>query len=246
MRLSGSFTCTASEIFSGAIQDYGRGVVVGENTFGKGTVQNLIGLEKYVANELKREILTNKQSEEEMEKLVTMRGDVLSNELAIGQLKLTLAKFYRVTGSSTQRIGVAPDIAFPSPYDGEEFGEASRKNSLPWDEIKASRYQKSEQISPEMIAKLQKLYEKHVKEDEVLQELQEDVDDIRKKRNEKQISLNFDERQSEKKTKPKDLSTQLEAGEVSAEEEIEDKLSDDPYLKEGLRLLAELSTFKGN
>ncbi|MDS4032362.1 MAG: carboxy terminal-processing peptidase [Candidatus Contendobacter sp.] len=104
-------SASASEIFAGAIQDYGRGLVVGDPTFGKGTVQTLVDLNR----------LTRAKDPQ-------------------GQLKLTIAKFYRVSGSSTQHRGVRPDIAIPSAVDDEEVGESAQKNALPWDEIAAARY----------------------------------------------------------------------------------------------------------
>ncbi len=96
-------SASASEIFAGAIQDYGRGLVVGTDTFGKGTVQTL-------------------------------------NELSHGEIKLTRAKFYRISGASTQHRGVEPDIRFPSLVDPELIGESSLDNALPWDTVREVQY----------------------------------------------------------------------------------------------------------
>ncbi|WP_458524953.1 carboxy terminal-processing peptidase [Onishia taeanensis] len=96
-------SASASEILAGAIQDYGRGLVVGSRTFGKGTVQTL-------------------------------------NELSHGEVKLTRAKFYRISGESTQHRGVEPDIVFPSLIDPEMIGESSLDNALPWDTVRAVQY----------------------------------------------------------------------------------------------------------
>ncbi|NIW78769.1 MAG: PDZ domain-containing protein, partial [Calditrichae bacterium] len=98
-------SASASEIFAAAIQDYNRGVVIGGQSFGKGTVQNAIDLNRFV------------------------KGS--SNEL--GQLKLTVAKFYRVDGGSTQHTGVIPDISFPSRYSLMDIGESATENALLWD-----------------------------------------------------------------------------------------------------------------
>ena len=87
--LNNSFTASSSEIFSGALKDYNRGLIVGESTFGKGTVQNLLDLERFFPK----------------------------TDLKLGQLKITLAKYYRVNGGSTQKIGVEPHIEFPNIYD---------------------------------------------------------------------------------------------------------------------------------
>ncbi len=99
------FSASASEIFAGAIQDYHRGLIIGQNTFGKGTVQNLVPLDRW------------------------------SDQPVDGQLTVTIGKFYRVTGESTQHRGVVPDVPLPSPIDPKEVGEADQPNSLPWDRI---------------------------------------------------------------------------------------------------------------
>jgi len=101
--LTNRLSASASEIFAGAIQDYGRGIVVGGQTFGKGTVQSVLPLEH-------------------------------------GQLKLTQAKFYRVSGDSTQHQGVIPDILFPSLFDKEKIGESALDEALAWDTIRPAGY----------------------------------------------------------------------------------------------------------
>jgi carboxyl-terminal processing protease len=108
-------SASASEIFAGAIQDYGRGLVIGEPTFGKGTVQTLVDLNRYVP------------------------GD--SNDL--GRLRLTMAEFFRVSGGSTQLKGVEPDIRFPSGDDIGEYGERALSNPLPWARIDAADYRRA-------------------------------------------------------------------------------------------------------
>ena len=105
-------SASASEIFAAAIQDYGRGLIIGERTFGKGTVQNLINLDNY------------------------SRGD----ENKFGQLRLTVAQFFRVNGGSTQHRGVIPDIEFPTLDPDDDYGESSLDNALPWTSIRPTRY----------------------------------------------------------------------------------------------------------
>ena len=104
-------SASASEIFAGAIQDYERGIIIGSQTFGKGTVQTLIPLNR-------------------------------------GQLKVTAAKFYRVSGQSTQHQGIIPDIEFPEVYDIERIGESSLDDAMAWDKIDAATYPRSNRIQP--------------------------------------------------------------------------------------------------
>ncbi|MDB6088219.1 MAG: carboxyl-terminal processing protease [Gammaproteobacteria bacterium] len=107
------FSASASEIFAGAIQDYHRGVILGQRTFGKGTVQNLVPLDRW------------------------------SQKPTSGQLTVTIGKFYRVTGESTQHRGVEPDVALPSPIDMKEVGESALDSALPWDRIAGVPFQAS-------------------------------------------------------------------------------------------------------
>jgi len=105
-------SASASEIFAGAIQDYHRGIVLGEPTFGKGTVQNLVDLNRF--------------------------DDTMDGKL--GQLKATIAQFFRVAGGSTQHKGVVPDIVFPTALSSDDHGERALNNALPWAKIAAARY----------------------------------------------------------------------------------------------------------
>ena len=114
------FSASASEIFAGAMQDYGRALIVGDQTYGKGTVQTLLDLNH-------------------------------------GKLKMTNAKFYRVSGSSNQNLGIVPDVDMPSLIDKDEVGESSLPNALPWDEINSAKYQRVSDIVPY----LPQLREKH-------------------------------------------------------------------------------------
>ncbi|MEM9340857.1 MAG: carboxy terminal-processing peptidase [Bacteroidota bacterium] len=214
-------SASASEIFSGAIQDYKRGVIIGESTFGKGTVQNVIDLDRYIRNP----------------------------DMKLGQLKMTLAKFYRITGSSNQRIGIAPDVQFPSVYDAEDFGEASRPNALPWDEIENAKFKTTNNIDSKLVDKLNELYRIHLNSDPDLKKLVKEIEEAKQVRSESMVSLNLEERKkrSEEETQQQtgdDLSTTVDQNEVTAATEIDQKLKDDPYLKEGLKLLAEIAKRK--
>ena len=212
-------SASASEIFSGAIQDYKRGVIIGESTFGKGTVQNVIDLSRYIRNP----------------------------EYNLGQVKMTLAKFYRVTGSSNQRIGIAPDVQFPSIYSASDFGEASRENALPWDEIASAPFSPTNTISEDLLDHLNMLYRDDLNSDPDLKKLVRDIEKVRKRRDETSISLNLEERKSNNakdEDTENDLSTAMGNSEVSETSKIDEKLKKDPYLKEGLRLLAAMKKFK--
>ncbi len=106
-------SASASEIFTAAIQDYGRGLVIGSDTFGKGTVQNLVNLDNVAHN----------------------------SKASFGELKMTIAQFFRINGGSTQLRGVTPDISFPTGIDKKDFGESSYDNALPWSSISPARYE---------------------------------------------------------------------------------------------------------
>ncbi len=115
------FSASASEIFAAAIQDYGRGIVLGEKTFGKGTVQNMVSLNEFI-----------------------------QDQKPLGEVKLTIAKFYRVTGSSTQHRGVIPDVEFPSVYANKQFGEDASKYALPWDQIAPTKFDAVNIVTPKL------------------------------------------------------------------------------------------------
>ncbi|UZR94602.1 carboxy terminal-processing peptidase [Chondrinema litorale] len=206
------FSASASEIFTGAIQDYKRGVIIGEQTFGKGTVQNLIALDRFIQN----------------------------SDEKLGQLKLTLAKYYRINGSSTQHLGVSPDIAFPSPFSAEEYGESAQANALPWDQIRSTVYQTMNQVDEKLIDRLNISYSQRLKTNKELQELIEGIEYIKENKGKDQISLNEEVRKEEleeeeaKREKMK-ISDSDEEGEGESE-----KKDDDIYLKEGTLILAEM------
>ncbi len=220
--MTNRFSASASEIFSGAIQDYQRGIIIGETTFGKGSVQNLVGLGQFLP----------------------------SSEEPLGQLKLTLAQYYRVSGSSTQNIGVGPDIQFPSPYDADEFGESSEANSLPWDQINNARFSSRNRISEELIKHLSLLYAEDLKTDPDLIDLVGRIEKSKENRNKTLVSLNYDTRKAEREANKSDrdeLETTIDYSEifpVDNEDTIE-KIKNDPYLKEGLKLLAEMVKYNG-
>ncbi len=162
-------SASASEIFAGAIQDYGRGLIIGETTFGKGTVQNLVDLDRWPMNAAKR----------------------------FGQVKLTIAQFFLPGGSSTQNKGVVPDIRFPVTVDATEFGESTYDNALPWTKIDAvphTRYGNFEALLP----KLEALHAARIGKDKEFQWWAEDVNLFRTEQAKKWISLNEADRRAER------------------------------------------------
>jgi carboxyl-terminal processing protease len=117
------FSASATEIFSGAIQDYGRGIILGTQTYGKGSVQNAIDLDKVIPTSFRDKIAS----------LVGKNTKVVStgSQSVFGQLNLTIAKFYRITGNSTQHKGVMPDIQFPSVIPMDKYGEDTEPSAMP-------------------------------------------------------------------------------------------------------------------
>jgi carboxyl-terminal processing protease len=162
-------SASASEIFAGALQDYGRGLVIGETTFGKGTVQNLVDLDRWPANE----------------------------EARFGQLKLTIAQFFRVSGGSTQHKGVVPDIAYPVTVDASEFGESTYDNALPWTRIAAVPHQRYGNFKP-LLPRLEALHDARVAKDREFQWWAEDVAKFREEQAKQFVSLNEAERRAER------------------------------------------------
>jgi len=164
------FSASASEIFAGAIQDYGRGIILGTQSFGKGTVQNAIDLDQVIGES------TNK---------------VVGKENTYGQINLTVAKFYRINGSSTQHKGVMPDISFPMLYRIDKYGESSEPAALPWDEIKKSNYKPLAEMSS-TIADLSAKHNKRVKGSKEYNYLLSDIKDLADREKLKEAKLNED------------------------------------------------------
>lgn len=162
-------SASASEIFAGAIQDYGRGLVIGETTFGKGTVQNLVDLDRWPGNEADR----------------------------FGQVKLTIAQFFRPGGSSTQNKGVVPDIAFPVTVDASKFGESTYDNALPWTRIAGVPHTQYGNFAP-LLPKLEVRHAARVAKDKEFQWFEQDVEEFRAEQAKKYVSLNEAERRAER------------------------------------------------
>jgi carboxyl-terminal processing protease len=162
-------SASASEIFSAAIQDYGRGVIIGEPSFGKGTVQTVVSLDQVAHNEKPQ----------------------------FGELKMTIAQFFRLNGGTTQLRGVVPDIRFPTVSDTEHFGESSYDNALPWTEIKAANYLPVGDLS-RMLPLLENRHASRIAKDKDFQYLLEDLREVQEQRNKRELSLNEAERRKER------------------------------------------------
>lgn len=157
------FSASASEIFAGAIQDYGRGLVVGSTTWGKGTVQSYMPIEK---------------------------GE--------GNIKITQAKFYRISGESTQHRGVVPDIELPSLVNTKELGESSYENALPWDQIHAAPHDTYNNIGA-LLPELKPVHDERIKTDPDFVYLKKQAAFYEELNSKKVVSLKLATRQLEQK-----------------------------------------------
>lgn len=157
------FSASASEIFAAAMQDYERGVVCGEKTFGKGTVQNMISINDFIQFEGKQ----------------------------LGEIKLTVAKFYRVNGGTTQHKGVIPDIEFPGVFDGDEFGEDASPYALPWDKIAPTAYEPVHVVNGRM-EQLKKQHQERMNNSFEYAYLLEDINEFKKLNAKQYLTLNLD------------------------------------------------------
>ncbi len=166
-------SASASEIFAAALQDYGRAVVAGDkSTFGKGTVQTILPIGRFAS-------LLGSASDED------------------GALKLTIQKFYRVAGGSTQLHGVSSDIVLPSLSDLPEFGEGALKNPLPYEEVPKAKYTKWSDTHSLFIDQLKLRSEERIKNDPEFHYVMEDIERLRHKLDDNRISLNEDFRKKE-------------------------------------------------
>ena len=213
------FSASASEIFSGAIQDYGRGLIIGEQTFGKGTVQNLIDLNR-----------------------------LSSKKMDLGQVKITIAKYYRINGGSTQNLGVIPDISFPSIVDPKEFGESAEPSALPYDEIKSAEYNMFYDLK-KYVPQLLKMHLNRVSSNKDFENLLDDISTYKENKSKTFVSLNEQKRKIEKEKKDQkefertgskqdSISTELLDGEIP----VTNKVKNDFILDETARILSDLIT----
>lgn len=224
-------SASASEIFAGAIQDYQRGLVIGEPTYGKGTVQNLLDLNRHSRN--------NEQ---------------------LGQLKVTIAQFFRIDGDSTQHRGVVPDIELPTAINMDEYGERSRPNALPWSKVEPARYVPSPLVADEKaLERLRKHHSERVVEDPGYAYLLADIDAQTKAINTTTVSLLESKRREEQESTDKSLLARINSYRQSiglsaiestedADEGLEDGLEDklaDVSLVESAHILTDYINLEG-
>lgn len=206
-------SASASEIFSAAIQDYGRGIIIGETTFGKGTVQNLVNLDRFVDPELGR----------------------------MGQLKLTIAQFFRINGNSTQHRGVIPDIIFPTALGTEKYGERSLDNALPWTTVVPAPYKPYQQSMPTLFSQTKSNHKRRVKDDPSFQVLLEAAKNQIEAQESIRVSLLESVRQSErdlnesKRIKRQNVLRKARGLPPLTEDELDDQAKESPSVEDDNR-----------
>ena len=229
-------SASASEIFAAAIQDYRRGLIIGEPTFGKGTVQTLVNLDRYAKDP----------------------------ELRLGQLKLTIAQYFRIDGGSTQNKGVIPDIIYPTAVDTTDRGESGMDNALPWTTVKAADYLVTTHGS-DHLDKLREQHSKRIANDAGFAFLMGEVELREEARKRKQVSLLESKRITERKRrevtlldqentfrstrglKPRTLE-ELEASKEDKKKHGEDQDKEEEYdilLEEASRILGDYISDQG-
>ncbi len=215
------FSASASEIFAAAIQDYARGVIIGQQTFGKGTVQNLYSLDQYFRSE---------------------------DEKGFGQLTLTIGKYYRVTGASTQHRGVHPDISLPSNIDTDIVGESARENALPWDTVKTTRFSAGTPLG----TTIESLTANHVERSKIDPNFQYQMDRIQASkeiRDQKTVSLNIETRRSTREqqlagalTRENERRVALQLEPLESLDDIDDEDIPDVQLDQAAKIVTDMAT----
>ncbi|MEW7865325.1 carboxy terminal-processing peptidase [Aeromonas diversa] len=213
------YSASASEIFAAAMQDYGRAVIIGENSFGKGTVQQHRSLAKVY--------------------------DFYDEPL--GHVQYTIAKFYRIDGGSTQNKGVVPDIAFPTPIPHEETGESQEPNALPWDKIASASYQRVGNFAS-VLPTLKQAYERRAASDPEFAYVEQDIAEYKREKDRKSVSLNEAERRAEQEkqdalalVRTNERLKRMGKPQVKSLDELpSDYEAPDEFLKEAANITAEL------
>lgn len=215
------YSASASEIFAGAIQDYARGVIIGQQTFGKGTVQNLYSLDQYFRSE---------------------------DEKGFGQLTLTIGKYYRVTGASTQHRGVHPDIVLPSNIDTEIVGESARENALIWDTVNTTRFTAGQPLD-NTIESLTANHVERSKDDPNFRYQLDRIQAGKQIRDQKTVSLNIDTRRATREQqladalqRENDRRAALNLELLESLDDIEDEEIPDVQLDQAAKIVTDMAT----
>lgn len=180
------YSASASEIFAGAMQDYGRATIMGEPTYGKGTVQSIVDLNRYS----------------------------IDDKLNLGKLKLTMAQFFRINGDSTQHRGVIPDIIFPTTDNSDEHGESAEENALPWAQIAPAKYTPFSTQLPSL-SDVMTRHQQRVEKDKGFTFLLTQAEERRRLSEQKSLSLEKKKRQSERQSIEVEQNKRLNAFRVS-------------------------------
>lgn len=172
------FSASASEIFAAAVQDYGRGIILGSQSYGKGTVQSAIDMSR-VISPTDRLLLKARAND---------ANGLPAGAPQFGQINITLAKFYRITGSSTQHRGVEPDIVFPSLYAADKYGESSEPSALPWDQISATDFAPVADLNA-VVGQLATKHQLRMDDSPAYRFLLEDIETMKKQETETSVTL---------------------------------------------------------
>ncbi|WP_279203558.1 carboxy terminal-processing peptidase [Obesumbacterium proteus] len=219
------FSASASEIFAAAMQDYDRALIVGEPTFGKGTVQQYRSV-----NRIYDQMLRPEWPE-------------------LGSVQYTIQKFYRINGGSTQRKGVTPDIIMPTGLESIDTGESFEDNALPWDSIKAATYDKAgdvQKFEPVLLAD----HNQRIASNPEFQYIEQDIAHYKALKDRKNIvSLNYAQREKENKdddaTRLKRINERLKVAGKKPIKSLDDLPKDyqepDPYLDETVKIALDLA-----
>lgn len=218
------YSASASEIFAAALKDYGRAVILGENTFGKGTVQQHRSLSRMY--------------------------DLYEHPM--GFVQFTIAKFYRINGGSTQNKGVKPDIPFPTAIAAEETGESLEKNALPWDQVDSLDYERVQDLTP-LFGPLRQRHQARIEQDPEFVYVFEDIKEYKKFKDKHSMSLNLAERKAEMEEQDAKalarLNDRLKRAGLATVSDLDDTPTDfepeDSYLEEAARITADLVRAQG-